>query len=86
MSKKQFSPKVRMKAVEDYFYNKVNDSLLVYQDENILYTKQYISHGNFELIGTTDVSIYSDDASYYDHFKVINDTLLAAVNGKNVTF
>jgi len=73
-------------AVEDYYYNKVNDSLLVYQEGNILYTKHYIPHGHFELIGTTDVSAYSDDGSYYDHFKVINDTLLAAVNAKNVTF
>ena len=73
-------------AVEDYYYNKVNDSLMVHQDENILYTKHYIQHGNFELIGTTDVSAYSDDGSYYEHFKIINDTLLAAVNAKNVTF
>ena len=73
-------------AIEDYYYDKVNDSLLVCQEGNILYTKHYIPHGNFELIGTTDVSSYSDNGSNYEHFKTINDTLLAAVNGKNITF
>ncbi len=73
-------------AVEDTWHNKVNDSLLVCQDGYTLYTKHYIPHGNFELIGTTDVSAYNDDGSYYDQFKVINDTLLAAINSKNITF
>ncbi|MCK5050333.1 MAG: T9SS type A sorting domain-containing protein [Candidatus Cloacimonetes bacterium] len=73
-------------AIEDTIYCKVNDSLLVCQAESILYTKQYISHGNFELIGTTDVSAYSDDGYGYNNFKIIDDTLLVAVNCKNITF
>ncbi len=73
-------------AVEDYFYDKVNDSLLVCQEGSILYIKHYIPHGNFVLIGTTDVSAYSDGNYNYEHYKVMNDTLLAAVNFKNITF
>jgi hypothetical protein len=62
------------------------DSLLVRQDGYILYIERYNPPDEFEIIGTTDVSAYSDGNYAYDHYKVINDTILSAVNLRNITF
>ena len=68
------------------FHDTINDSLLVKQDGYILTTIQYNPPNEFEIIGITDVSAYSDGNYAYDHYKVINDTILSAVNYKNITF
>jgi len=72
--------------ISDNFYKPINDSLLVKQDDNILTTVQYNTPNEFEVIGTTDVSTYLDDGGYYEHFKTISDTIVSAINLKNVTF
>ncbi len=64
----------------------VSDSLLVRQYDLIFYIEQYNPPDEFEVIGSIDVSAYSDGNYAYDHFKVINDTILSAVNSKNITF
>ena len=72
--------------VSDNYYNIINDSLLVRQDGHIITTVQYNPPNEFEIIGTTNVSAYSDGNYRFDHFKVKNDTILSAVNSKNITF
>jgi len=64
----------------------VSGSLLVRQYSLTFYIEQYNPPDEFEVIGTIDVSAYSDGNHAYDHFKVINDTILSAVNSKNITF
>ncbi|MCF7858435.1 MAG: T9SS type A sorting domain-containing protein [Candidatus Cloacimonetes bacterium] len=64
----------------------INDNLLVRQDGLIFYIKQYVPPSEYEVIGVIDVSAYSDGNYTYDHFKVRNDTILTAVNSKNITF
>ena len=64
----------------------VSDSLLVRQDGLTFYIEQYNPPDEFEVIGVIDVSAYSDGNYTYDHFKVINDTILSAVNFRNITF
>ncbi|KQC04048.1 MAG: hypothetical protein APR54_02135 [Candidatus Cloacimonas sp. SDB] len=64
----------------------VNDSLLVNQFGNIKYIERYNPPTELEVIGSIDVSPYSDDDSVYYHFKVVNDTILSAVNSRNITF
>jgi hypothetical protein len=64
----------------------VNDSLLVRQFDLTLYIEQYNPPDEFEVIGTIDVSAYSDGNDAYDHFKVINDTILSSVTVRNITF
>jgi len=71
---------------DDNYYHKINDDCLVHQENNIIYLRQYVPDGNYLLFGTTDVSEYSDNGGYYEHFKTINDTILSAVNTKNITF
>ncbi len=73
-------------AIEEFYYNAINDSILSCQDNNLIYVKQHINHGNYPLVNTIDVSSYSDNGGYYEHFKVISDTILAAANSKNITF
>lgn len=68
------------------FHRPFNDSLLVSQDGYIISTVQYNPPDEFEIIGVTDVSSYSDGNYVYDHYKVTNDTILSAVNYKNITF
>ncbi len=72
--------------IVDNYYNNVNDSLLVNQNGYILTTVQYNPPNEFEIIGITDVSAYSDGNHAYNHYKVINDTILSAVNYRNITF
>jgi len=64
----------------------VSDSLLVRQYDLIFYIEQYNPPDEFEVIGSIDVSDYSDGNYAYDHFKVTNDTILSAVNFRNITF
>ena len=73
-------------VVTDNYYLPINDSILVKQDGYILTTVQYNPPNEFEIIGTTDVSAYSDGNYTYMHYKVLNDTILSAVNYKNITF
>ena len=72
--------------ISDNYYNIVNDSLLVSQNGYIITTVRYNPPNEFEIIGFTDVSAYSDGNEGYDHYKVINDTILSAVNVRNITF
>ena len=67
-------------------HNIVNDNLLVRQDGLIFYIEQYIPPSEYEVIGIIDISAYSDGNYPFDHFKVVNDTLLSAVNYRNITF
>ncbi|MDP8204787.1 MAG: T9SS type A sorting domain-containing protein, partial [Candidatus Tenebribacter mawsonii] len=64
----------------------VSDSLLVRQYSLTFYIEQYNPPDEFEIIGSIDVSAYSDGNYVYDHYKVKNDTILSAVNYKNITF
>jgi len=72
--------------ISDNYHNIVNDSLLVRQDGLTFYIEQYNPPNEFEVIGVIDVSAYSDGNYPFDHFKVKNDTILSAVNNKNITF
>ena len=72
--------------ITETHYKPLYDSLLVRQDGYILYIERYNPPDEFEIIGTTDVSAYSDGNYAYDHYKVINDTILSAVNLRNITF
>ncbi len=72
--------------ISDNYYNIINDSLLVRQDGYIITTVQYNPPNEFEIIGTTNVSAYSDCNEGYRHYKVINDNILSAVNLRNITF
>jgi hypothetical protein len=72
--------------ISDNYYNIINDSLLVSQNGYILTSVQYNPPNEFETIGTTDVSAYSDGNEAYDHYKVINDSIFSAVNVRNITF
>ena len=73
-------------VITDNHHRPLNDSLLVTQDGYILDIKQYNPPDEFEVIGTIDVSAYSDGNYVYDHYKVLNDTILSAVNVRNITF
>jgi len=66
----------------------VNDSLLVKHgdDGHSLLIEQYIHPNEFEVIGSIDISAYSDGNWVYKHFKTINDTIISAVNPRNITF
>jgi len=73
-------------VISDSHHRIVSDSLLVRQYDLTFYIEQYNPPDQFEVIGVIDVSYYSDGNYAYDHFKVINDTILSAVNSKNITF
>ena len=73
-------------VITDNHHRPLNDSLLVTQDGYILDIKQYNPPDEFEVIGTIDVSAYSDGNNTYDHYKVINDSILTAVNVRSITF
>ncbi|RLC55741.1 MAG: hypothetical protein DRH89_07055, partial [Candidatus Cloacimonadota bacterium] len=73
-------------VISDNHHQVVNDSLLLRQDGLTFYIEQYNPPDEFEVIGIIDVSAYSDGNYPFDHFKVINDTILTAVNLRNITF
>ena len=73
-------------VLTDNFHRPINDSLLVEQDGYILTTVQYNPPNEFEIVGFTDVSAYSEGIETYDHYKVTNDMTLSAVNVRNITF
>jgi len=72
--------------ISDFHHIVVNDNLLLRQDGLTFYIEQYNPPDEFEVIGVIDVSAYSDGNYPFDHFKVINDTILSAVNFRNITF
>jgi len=73
-------------AISDYHHIVVNDNLLLRQDGLTFYIEQYNPPDEFEVTGIIDVSAYSDGNYPFDHFKVKNDTILSAVNYRNITF
>jgi len=73
-------------VISDYHHIVVNDNLLLRQAGLTFYIEQYNPPDEFEVIGVIDVSAYSDGNYPFDHFKVKNDTILSAVNYKNITF
>ena len=73
-------------VISDYHHIVVNDNLLLKQDGLTFYIEQYNPPDEFEVIGVIDVSAYSDGNYPFDHFKVKNDTILSAVNYRNITF
>jgi len=73
-------------VISDYHHIVVNDNLLLRQDGLTFYIEQYNPPDEFEVIGVIDVSAYSDGNYPFDHFKMKNDTILSAVNLKNITF
>jgi hypothetical protein len=73
-------------VISDHNHRVVNDNLLLRQDGLTFYIEQYNPPDEFEVIGVIDVSAYSDGNYAYEHFKVINETILSAVNSKNITF
>ncbi|MEA2095323.1 MAG: T9SS type A sorting domain-containing protein [Candidatus Cloacimonadota bacterium] len=73
-------------VISDNHHQVVDDSLLIRQDSLVFYVEIYTPPNEFETIGELDVSGYSDGNYAYEHFKVINDTILTAVNPRNITF
>ncbi|KQC04196.1 MAG: hypothetical protein APR54_02130 [Candidatus Cloacimonas sp. SDB] len=73
-------------VISDYHHNAVNDSLFVRQEGFTFYIEQYNPPNEFEVIGVIDVSAYSDCNEIFNHFKMVNDTILSGVNFKNITF
>ncbi|MDP8203772.1 MAG: FlgD immunoglobulin-like domain containing protein [Candidatus Tenebribacter mawsonii] len=72
--------------ISDYHHIIVNNNLLLRQDGLTFYIEQYNPPNEFEVIGVIDVSAYSDGNDAFDHFKVINDSIISAINSRNITF